>query len=89
MADGELFEEIKDMLKDDSMTLKQIGRLQLRGLTEVYRKLAEWEAWKSGINDRLDELESKDKRFMALVTGVSVFLSSLVTAIVTIMTHNP
>ena len=69
MADGELFEKLEHMVESDDLTLKQGVRLLMQGVVEIYKKMEVDAEWKKSTENRIEKLESKDTRFVALVAG--------------------
>ena len=88
---SEFFREMKELRNDITKILvsleqyhgevrsAQTDRLSLR---EAIKKMADW---KELTDDRLDVLESRDKRYIANVGGVAAVVSAVVTGLVTLL----
>lgn len=82
---GGLIEELKEMVEDDSLTLKQGVRLIMRSQMGLLKDFNDWKDWQTEITKRVEALESRDKRTVAKWGAGGVVFGAAVTGLVDII----
>ena len=78
MANGELLAELRAMANKEKLTTAQAMPLLMAAVADIYESINERKAWQKLTEERIEKLESKDKRFVALIGAGSAVIGAVV-----------
>lgn len=78
MSNGNLLEELRDLSSKKELSTEQAMPLLMAAVADIYEDMKTRNEWEKKTEERLDSLESRDKKFVALVGAGAAVIGAVV-----------
>lgn len=81
MSNGTMLRQLREMADRKEVSPEQAFPLMMAAMADIYEEQMKSKEWRKDADERMDKLESKDTRFVAVVAGASSVLGALIALI--------
>ena len=85
MTNGKMIDQLLKMAGSKDITPEQATPLMLAALAGIYAGLEDINKTQKKTDERIDDLESADKRFIALIAGIAGVLGGTIPKIIELL----